>query len=407
MVLREKILESQSKTAKFYFDKADVLMIAISQNELVEDINQAALQILGYSKDEVLGKNWFDNFVEQKSKENIKRLFHEMLNSTIRHVHFEQTLLTKQGQTLVFDFHNVLASDVKGTTLGMLSSGADISQQKKKDKTQKQLENRLQATLDYMIEGCQIIDHDWRYVYVNEAAARQGKKSKQELLGLTMMQAYPGIDKTELFNHLINCMTNRVPTQIENEFTFPDGSKGWFDLRIEPVPEGILIFSIDITKSKAAEAELNKYRSRLEEVVTERTAECGKINKDLTFEIQEHKKTEEGLKLRATILDNAMEAIFLTNSKGEFAYANKSAQEAYGYSLDEFLNKNIIALLPSKDLSSAEGLLRHISEKGQTSLEMVHVRKDGAEIPVKVYANLVKTMHGQFIVFVVRRLHYR
>jgi len=189
-------------------------MIAISQNELVEDINQAALQILGYSKDEVLGKNWFDNFVEPKSRESIKQLFHETLNSTIRHVHFEQTLLTKQRQTLVFDFHNILASDAKGTTLGMLSSGADISQQKKKDKTQKQLENRLQATLDYMIEGCQIIDHDWRYVYVNEAAAKQGKKSKQKLLGLTMMQAYPGIDKTELFNHLIN--SANLPVKIFN-----------------------------------------------------------------------------------------------------------------------------------------------------------------------------------------------
>jgi PAS domain S-box-containing protein len=105
-------LESQSKTAKFYFDKADVLMIVISNHELVEDINQAALQILGYSKDEILGKNWFDNFVEPKSRESIKRLFHETLNSTIRHVHFEQKLLTKQGQTLVLIFI-IYSSDAK------------------------------------------------------------------------------------------------------------------------------------------------------------------------------------------------------------------------------------------------------------------------------------------------------
>ena len=400
-------METQIKTAKFYFDKADVLMIAINNHGIVDDINQTALNILGCSKDEVLGKNWFDNFIEEKNRKSVERVFYETINSNIRHVHFEQPILTKQGLIRFFDFHNILISDAKGTTLGLLSSGVDISQQKRKDKTQKQLEERLQATLDYMIEGCQIIDQDWRYVYVNEAAARQGKKPKEELLGFTMMQAYPGIDKTELFNHLANCMTNRVPTQIENEFTFPDGSKGWFELRIEPVPEGILIFSIDITKSKSTEAELNRYRTRLEEVVTERTAECGKINKDLTFEIQEHQKTEEGLKLRATILDNAMEAIFLTNIKGEFVYANKSAQEAYGYSLDELLNKNIIALLPSKDLSSVEALLRRISEKGQTSLEMLHVRKDAVKMPVKVYANLVKTAHGQFIVFVVRKLHSR
>ena len=42
-----------------------------------------------------------------------------------------------------------------------------------------------------MIEGCQIIDFDWRYLYVNDAAAKQGRKKKQELLGYTMMQVYP------------------------------------------------------------------------------------------------------------------------------------------------------------------------------------------------------------------------
>ena len=134
-----------------------------------------------------------------------------------------------------------------------------------------------------MLEGCQIIDYDWRYVYVNEAVAKQGRKTKEELLGYTMMQAYPGIDKTELFNHLRNCMTNRVPHQIDNEFTFHDGSKGWFELRIEPVPEGILILSVDITKNKEIEAELNKYRNRLEEVVAERTAECSKSKQTINL----------------------------------------------------------------------------------------------------------------------------
>lgn len=202
-------------------------------------------------------------------------------------------------------------------------------------------------------------------------------------------------------------MTNRVPHQIDTEFTFPDGSKGWFELRIEPVPEGILILSIDITKNKEIEAELNKYRTRLEDVVAERTAECAKTNKQLTFEIQEHKKTEQALKLRATILDNVLEAIFLVNTKGNFAYANEAASKAYGYTLDEFLNMNITALLQPKDIPSLEKLLSHILEKGQTSLEMVHLRKDGALMPVKLYSNVIKTMHGQFIVFVVQRLYYR
>jgi signal transduction histidine kinase len=43
---------------------------------------------------------------------------------------------------------------------------------------------------------------------------------------------------------------------MENEFTFPDGSKGWFELRFVPVPEGVCILSLDITENKRSHAAL-------------------------------------------------------------------------------------------------------------------------------------------------------
>lgn len=326
-----------------------------------------------------------------------------MLRGSLRHVHTKHPIITRDGKQRTFDFHNVLVSGKEGNTVGVLASGSDVGE----GTVSKEVENRLQAALDFMIEGCQIIDFDWRYLYVNEAAAKQGRKTKQELLGYTMMQVYPDIDKTKMFGNLRGCMANRVPLQMDNEFTFADGAKAWFELHMEPVPEGVLILSIDITKNKQTEAELNAYRSRLEHVVAQRTAECAQTNEELTRKNQQARKTEEALNLRATILDSAKEAIFLANTKGDFVYANNAAQEAYGYSLDEFLNMNIRVLMPAKDASSLDGLLKHIVEKKDASLEMVHLQKGGAEMPVKVYANLVKTVHGQFIVFVIRRLFRR
>lgn len=379
-------------------------MIAIGRDELVADINDRASEILGCSKLEVEGKNWFDEFVVEKERTDVKRLFHEMLNGSLRHVHSEYTLVTKRGEVRTFNFHNVLVSDEQGKTVGVLSSGDEVTEQRRKERVSKEVENQLQVSLDSMIEGCQIIDFDWRYVYVNEAAAKQGRKRKEELLGYTMMQVYPNIDKTQMFSNLRNCMTNRVPHKMENEFMFPDGSKAWFELYMEPVPAGVLILSVDITKNKVIEAELTGYRQRLEQVVAQRTAECAKTNEELTRKIHEAQKTEEGLKLRATILDNANEAIFLINTKCDFVYANRAATEVYGYSLDEFLNMNIRVLMPSKDTSALDGLMRHVMEKGSASLEMVHLQKGGAEMEVKVHFNLVKTVHGQFIVTVIRRL---
>jgi PAS domain S-box-containing protein len=402
--LEEKILENHNNLVKQYFDFADAFMVAIDSDEIVTDINRKGCEILGYQKNKILGKNWFSSFVPKEKREETRILFHNMLKGSLRHIHYEHPLITKKGKKLVYNWHNVLASNEKGKTIGTLSMGADVTEIRKKEERAKEVENRLQISIDNMLEGCQIIDYDWRYAYLNEAAAKQGRRGKEDLLGKTMMEAYPGIDKTEMFSHLRNCMTNRVPHQMENEFTFPDGSKGWFELHIEPVPEGVLILSLDITKNKEIEAEINRYRNRLEAVVAERTSECAKTNEQLSREIYQHKRTEEGLKLRATILDNATEAIFLVNMRGDFMYANKASTKTYGYTLDEFLNMNLKQLLKPEDAKKIESRLKEADEKGQVNIETIHLRKNKTPLAVQVQHNLIKTEHGKFIVTVIREL---
>jgi PAS domain S-box-containing protein len=400
-------LEKTNNFAQFFFNNADVIMVILDRNGTVIDANKKTADTLGYTQDMLKGKNWFESIVPQGNREEAKRLFQNLLSGSLRHFHSEHSVITKQGLELTLNYHNILVSDGKGKTIGVLSSADDVTSRKKVEKLTKGLENRLQVSLDHMIEGCQIIDYDWRYVYVNEAAAKQGRKTKEGLLGYTMMQAYPGIDKTELFSHLRNCMVNRLAYQMENEFTFPNGPTGWFELHIEPVPEGLVILSIDITNNKKAESELRNYRSRLEQVVAQRTAEHAQTNEELTRKKDELQKTKDALNLRSLILDNSKEAIFLANTKGDFLYANNAATKTYGYDLDAFLNMNISILLQKTDTPSVKLLLKRIVESGGATLEMIHIRKDKNPMPVKVDSNLVVTTHGQFIVFVVRRLNYR
>ncbi|MHB1297161.1 MAG: hybrid sensor histidine kinase/response regulator [Gemmatimonadaceae bacterium] len=113
-------------------------------------------------------------------------------------------------------------------------------------------------TLDHMLEGCQIIGPDWRYLYVNAAAAQQGMRSPEQLVGRTMMEAYPGIDETHLFTLLRRCMDEGVPAELENEFALPDGSRSWFALRIQAVPEGVFVLSIDISERVRMERRENR-----------------------------------------------------------------------------------------------------------------------------------------------------
>ena len=118
-------------------------------------------------------------------------------------------------------------------------------------------------TLDSLLEGCQIIGFDWRYIYINEAAARHGRRTPEELTNRTMMECYPGIENTQLFTTLKRCMEERTHEQIENQFEYPDGTTGWFELSIQPVPDGLFILSIDITGRKLAELETQKQLDRI------------------------------------------------------------------------------------------------------------------------------------------------
>ena len=104
-----------------------------------------------------------------------------------------------------------------------------------------------------MLEGIQIIGRDFRYLHLNEAAARHGRSTRAALLGRTMMECYPGVEKSPLVAMLHDCLERGTARVVENAFTYPDGSVGWFELRIEPVPQGVCVLSIDITARKQAE----------------------------------------------------------------------------------------------------------------------------------------------------------
>lgn len=164
------------------------------------------------------------------------------------------------------------------------------------------------SILDSLLEGFQVIDYDWRYLYVNTTVAIQGQSTTESLIGKTMMECYPGIEKTEMFARLRECMENRTVHQFENEFVYNDGGTNWFELRVEPIPEGIFILSTNITNRKKAEFELLQLKDNLEKKVKQRTAELEKLNNEKDVILKEmHHRVKNNLQIVSSLIRLQME----------------------------------------------------------------------------------------------------
>lgn len=123
---------------------------------------------------------------------------------------------------------------------------------------------QYQNALEGMLEGIQILDFDWRYLFINSAAEKQNRKPASEMIGRRYAEIWPDIEESEVYQRIKDCLENRVPYEMENEFTFPDKQIGWFELSIEPTRAGVLIHSVDITERKKVAAQMEKQKMQMQ-----------------------------------------------------------------------------------------------------------------------------------------------
>jgi PAS domain S-box-containing protein len=270
-------------------------IIATDTGGHINFMNPVAETLTGWTEKTAKGMHVDEVFrlVDEKTREVIPSPVVSVIKTrTVAHIPSTTLLIRENGQELAVDDSAAPINDRDGNFIGVVLVFRDVEkerhaakllEQKVVERTAEVLkgEQKYRETLDNMLEGAQIIDRNWRYVYVNKELVQQAKLSREELLGHTMMEKYPGIENTPLFRQLQKCMSERIDSVFENEFKFPDGSVGCFQLSIQAVPEGIFILSIDISARKRAELELKKFAEELEEKVKERTAQLTAVNAEL------------------------------------------------------------------------------------------------------------------------------
>jgi PAS domain S-box-containing protein len=290
-----ELKESNEKFLALFYGSPVAMIIRDIKDGKIIDINQEYERLLGYKKEQIQGKTSFE--VGMVTDKQVGDQIRTAVAAKKFLKNIETSLINTEKEII-----NVLIS-VEHIRIGerecILSALLDITERKRAEeqvrlmneelerrvieKTKEVIdqEERYRFALDNMIEGIQIIDRDWRYVYLNNSAASHGDSSKKEMLGHTMMEKYPGIENTEIFQALRKCMEEGSSHHMENEFTYSDGTTRCFEFSIQSVPEGLLILSMDVNDRKEAEREISMLNESLERKVMERTLQYEAVNKEL------------------------------------------------------------------------------------------------------------------------------
>ena len=122
----ERIREERDR-ARSYLEIAGTIIISIDREGKITLINGRGCEVLGYPREEIVGKNWFDEFIPEGQRAKLKAVHKKVFAGEMEGVaDFKNTILTKGGERLIH-WHNSSLRDAKGNIIASLSSGEDIT----------------------------------------------------------------------------------------------------------------------------------------------------------------------------------------------------------------------------------------------------------------------------------------
>lgn len=111
-------------------------------------------------------------------------------------------------------------------------------------------------------------------------------------------------------------------------------------------------------------------------------------------DITERKRAERELKASEakyrSLIENASDAIFVTNSEGELLEVNKKAEELTGYRKDELLRMNFRDLHTEEEVGMIVDAFKRGLERKAGSINDIHIkRKDGCMVPIDLTGSVI------------------
>lgn len=195
----EHAVEHERDRAETYLHMAGTMLIAIDRNRFVTLANNKACEILGYAEQDIIGKNWFDHFLPEAIRGEVKAVFDQLMAGEIEPVEFyENRVLTKGGRERLVLWHNSIIRDDDGLITGTLTSGEDITERRAAEQKAFELIQAIEQTGDAII----LTDAQGKIEYVNRAFTHTTGYSFDEAIGNNPRMLHSGRQNTLFYEEM-------------------------------------------------------------------------------------------------------------------------------------------------------------------------------------------------------------
>ncbi|WP_164997790.1 PAS domain-containing sensor histidine kinase [Methanolobus psychrotolerans] len=263
----EELLEKERDRLMNYLDVAGSIIGIVGRDLNIIFVNKKGAEVLGYTKEEIIGKNWFDDFLPESVREMTKAAFIKVLDNEVDPPqYFENLILTKSGEERLIFWHDVPIEDENGKRFAVISSGEDITESRKIEARLVESEKKLKTIFDHVDDQIYIYRPYGKFIDVNRAVTSSTGYTKKEILEMSPKEmARPELrplidgyteriikERTVIYEMYNVCKDNSLlPLEFNSKLIDYNGE------------QAILAVARDITERKKGEEKLKRYAGEL------------------------------------------------------------------------------------------------------------------------------------------------
>jgi PAS domain S-box-containing protein len=282
---------------------------------------------------------------------------------------------------------------------------ASEEKRRRADEVQQESEHRYRELFRHISSGVAVYQataegRDFIIRDLNRAGQRISKVKKEEIVGRSVLEVFPGVKEFGLFDVFQKVWRTGESQRHPVSLYADDHLSHWAENYVYKLPSGeIVAVYDDVTERKRAESALQEAYDELEQRVEDRTAELSKANEQLQREIEERKEAEVTLQASEAryrlLLEASPDPIVVYDMDGRATYVNPAFEQSFGWSDEELLHKRI-DYVPAENLPETKTAIQRMLEGEKIqSFETRRLTKDGRVLDIHLSSSLFLGQDGE------------